>query len=339
MRVIVVNVLLTLLLTVVALVTFEISPIGDKNVQRLLYYSVNPWKKNDYRGDFFITLLPNQTIRTYARYGDEVDYDITFKTDANGFRSSGQFTSERPIISVVGDSYTMGTGGPNWVEDLSKSHADLRPFYFYNNGIGGTGHQHWKTLIDYLNREKGIDRFVVIMLELDLRREKWYSVEAEDGRISFCVGDVCTPMNIITNEKLGHLSAKQKHLRAYWKEFLLSKFPKTYAYVYAPVRRYFRREGSRFNQEKFDEFVDFLKSQEHLNFLLIKIPSKNGVRLGTNSFRLRERIRNVAYVEAECFAGLADFHVNDGHPNEKGYANLTRCVSEIIVHYIGMFRP
>jgi hypothetical protein len=203
MRVIVVNVLLFLLATVIAMVAFELLPIGDKNVQRLLYNSANPWKKNDYGRDFFLTLEPNQTYRTYARYGNEVDFDITFETDASGFRSSGQLISERPIVSVVGDSYALGSGGPNWVEDLSSSHAELRPFYFYNNGVGGTGVQHWKTLIDYLNREMGIDRFVVIMMDEALDRKKFYSIESEEGRISFClVGDDCIPVDIITNEKL-----------------------------------------------------------------------------------------------------------------------------------------
>ena len=161
MRVIVVNFLLFLLDTVIAMVAFELLPIGDQNVQRLLYSSANPWQKNEYGSDFFITLKPNQTYRTYARYGNEIDFDITYETDTAGFRSSGQLTPERPIVSVVGDSYALGSGGPNWVEDLSRSHADLRLFYFYNNGVGGTGVQHWKTLIDYLNGEMGIDRFVV----------------------------------------------------------------------------------------------------------------------------------------------------------------------------------
>jgi hypothetical protein len=40
------------------------------------------------------------------------------------------------------------------------------------------GTQHWMTLIDYLHRDKGIDRFVVIMIEENLTRKKLYSISA-----------------------------------------------------------------------------------------------------------------------------------------------------------------
>ena len=40
------------------------------------------------------------------------------------------------------------------------------------------GTRHWMTLIDYLHRDKGIDRFVVIMIEEDLTRKKLYSISA-----------------------------------------------------------------------------------------------------------------------------------------------------------------
>jgi len=205
-----VNVILTLLFSLVALIAFEMLPFGEEERHRLLYFSIHPWKVNNYDDDFFISLQPNKTIRTYAKYGKNIDYDITFKTDSNGFRSSGLETNELPIVSVVGDSYTMGSGGPNWVESLRTTHGKSRTFFFYNNGVSGTGIQHWKTLIDYLHREREIDRFVIVMIEEDLSRKKWHSIVASDGRVVFCVIDDCTPMNIITNEELDYLRSNAK---------------------------------------------------------------------------------------------------------------------------------
>jgi hypothetical protein len=331
MRVVAINLLLVLVLSIAALLAFEFLPFGDNKLQRLLYYSVNPWQKNSYEGDFFITLQPDQTIRSYASYGGEVDYDTTFTTDSNGFRNDKALPLDGSIVSVVGDSFTMGTGGPNWVETLSSHHRDLGTF-FYNNGVSGTGTRHWMTLIDYLHRDKGINRFVIIMIEEDLTRKKVYSVEGQDGRISKCLGDDCTPMDIITNEELGYLYLQRKNPLAFY-------FPKTHAYLYLPLKRSLRREVPHAKKKRFNAFFAFLKSRDYSNFLWIKIPSKTGVRLGTSSFRLPAKAANVAYVEAECLNGLADFYPNDGHPNEMGYARLSRCIAEIIAQHVDLLIP
>ena len=332
MRVVAINLLLMLVLGIAALLAFEFLLVGEKKLQRLLYYSVNPWQKNSYEGDFFITLQPDKTIRSYARYGDEVDYDTTFATDSNGFRNDKVLPLDGSIVSVVGDSFTLGTGGPNWVETLSSHHRNLRAFFFYNSGISGTGTRHWMTLIDYLHRDMGVDRFVVITIEEDLTRKKLYSVEGQDGRISKCLGDDCTPMDIITNEELGYLYLERKNPLAFY-------FPKTHAYLYLPLKRSLRREVPHAKQKRFDAFFAFLKSRDRSKFLWIKIPSKTGVRLGTSSYRLPAKAANIVYVEAECFNGLADFYPNDGHPNEMGYARLSRCIAEIIAQHIGVLIP
>lgn len=334
MKTFLINLLLTIALSLVSVIAFELLPIGKMNVERIAYFSMNPWKRSAYKDDFIITLQPNQTIREYVKYGEAIDYDITFETDRFGFRSTGWPNDNRQVISVVGDSFTMGTGGLNWVEELSKGHPSLRGYFFYNNGIGATGVEHWKALIDYLNEEMEIDKFVIVMIERDLRRLKWHSVENEDGQINLCVRNKCTPMDITTNMNLESLREKRKRSI---KNFFKSNFHNTYHYVYVQIKGYFLRYLGG-DQDRFDKLIDFLKSRVRLKFLLIKIASKEGVLREGNKFELRENPGNVIYVENKCFSGLADFHVNDPHPNNAGYNRLAACISGIIARHIKMFR-
>jgi hypothetical protein len=157
-------------------------------------------------------------------------------------------------------------------------------------------------------------RVVAIMIEEDLTRKTFHSVEGQDGRISNCLGDDCAPMDIITNEELGYLYLERKNPLAFY-------FPKTHAYLYLPLKRSLRHEGSHAKQKRFDAFFAFLKSRDHSNFLWIKFPSKTGVRLGTRSYRPPAKASN------------------DGHPNEMGYARLSRCIAKIIAQHVDLLIP
>jgi len=100
------------------------------------------------------------------------DYSVTYRANAQGFRSGHDFTrpTARRRIVLLGDSYTFGTGVENRATFAARLEDELRRVRTYNFCIGGFGvDQMWMTLRHYALRVKP-DVVVLSFIRNDLDR-------------------------------------------------------------------------------------------------------------------------------------------------------------------------
>ena len=92
----------------------------------------------------------------------------TVRTDENGWRigsNGSSVTDQRPVVLVIGDSYTFGHGvsyEDSMVGRLDAStNLNLRPI---NAGVGGYGPVQYRMVLEYLLGESLDPRFVLLIV-------------------------------------------------------------------------------------------------------------------------------------------------------------------------------
>lgn len=143
---------------------------------------------------------PDKTIRYQASgkirelgvYGDQVEFDYTYRTNNLGLIDDTDYPvnnsqSSRQFV-LIGDSFTAGTGASPWVPLLRKTVQEkFSDIEVFNLGVCGTGVLHFKSLLEAISKKVEFSDIVILAICDDFYRPDWYPLQGPKG-LHFCWG-------------------------------------------------------------------------------------------------------------------------------------------------------
>jgi lysophospholipase L1-like esterase len=159
---------------------------------RFLFWS-SPHLVLDERGA--VRYLPDETVRKISVFGNEIEYDQTYRTNNMGLLDTVDYEVIRDPavtgyrIALVGDSITAGSGAPAWVpvlrEQIQSEFSDVR---LYNLGVSGAGIQHFYSLLESVSSDIHFTHILIIAISNDFQRPMWRPLTTST-EIRFCPFD------------------------------------------------------------------------------------------------------------------------------------------------------
>jgi hypothetical protein len=306
-----------------------------------------------------VTFRPHISIREVAVYNDHIEYDMTYTTNNMGcadfidYKRCNKELIPTRRYAFVGDSFTAGAGGYNWVSGLrDKLISSGNNIMIYNFGIPGTGLWHFIRLLERASGSLEFTDIVIIAISDDMRRDYWLPF-SEKGGIFFCTSDVskeaCLTTNLIATiiEKnateieilnqvkqieLDREISEQHSIKGHLREVLKkSRFLRLIAHSLTT----FHKEPSNNNIDLTPlKRIKGLFPQCKVHF--IHLPQKEEVKQIHYTLDLKTSIEalGIDYYEAltQCSWSMNMFYTNDSHPNGSGYMNISECVGQYLLH-------
>ena len=313
----------------------------------------HPLEKNSYlqrvllfeSGDNFINIdnwfkyFPNKSIRTstyYVNKGEDIaikEFDYIIRTNNLGLVQKKNIDVGDSVDIFMGDSFTEGQGAKPWFYEFEEKYKKFNKVV--NGGILGTGPLQWELLANHLQSEYSIkyNKVNVILISQDVTRNVW---NFNDGVLDCLRNSKCISSNSVFYGYDFHGKNKQDI------EKDVIKF------------HYQQKQELDFNFKSLIKKSAFLSSlyykivdKTNINLVAIKnlvnrgkykgrvyiIPTKSEVRessmpvLSVLSNKVILWLENNNIDVGFCSSLLSrDFHVNDGHPNAKGYEKIRKCV-------------
>lgn len=365
--------ILLLVATVAALVLAELLlrglGVGTYSLaERVLFYSLPAFVGDAEQG---VHYAPNTDIRSVPVYGDQIDYDLTQHTNNLGFYDSIDYyptpAGTRNVV-FIGDSFTAGYGGFNWVSRLREWFALNPPTAVFNLGVGGTGIHHYAPLLASFHRQIGFNEVNIVAISNDFIRPMWWPLQHEEG-ISFCFeGESAahcraarTPFLLrveidasreallerarsvyADNQSLAPAPPhfyQQLRLYTLLCDALSDHFPHSANVTLCPhVKNHYYPNylKSSIYQESIDMLRRLPEQYPGVRFRLWHAPQKGEAILGNYAFEVGQDLAGsaVEYIPLlhACAWTRGDYHKHDGHLNPSGYNKLLACVEQQVVH-------
>jgi hypothetical protein len=300
----------------------------------------------------FYTYQPGAKIHNKAYYfvNDRwvKEYDYFLPTNNFGLVQANDIQADVPSMLLLGDSYTEGQGAPPWFEHFKKSNSQT-PLQLVNGGLVGTGFQQWKLLHDYLTGERiKVEKLVVVYISGDYVRNVWNFPQ----RTLECLADyrLCEggedfygmPPDDKVDWYLGKLRGyREAHLfrkESEFKKAIHDLFPGTrlaLRFVRESLKKSRITDSPEIpaNQDAIRQFIEAYKN----NVLFVHIPQKDEIldhAVSPLGKMVRREIESFGgeYYDGQNLCGFTreDYFVNDGHPNEAGYAKVSACVTAAV---------
>lgn len=294
------------------------------------------------------TYTPHSTVRAQAFYDVKnnliKEYSYQFKTNNLGLVQSQDVDLNQDSLLVLGDSFTEGQGANPWFERLAQTNQNS--LQLINGGLLGTGFEQWGLLHDHLLKAGvKVKKLVVIFISDDYRRTVWNfppKVTSCLRKIEDCVGDEgyfpLPPDHAImpTLQKLKDFRTKEYAIKdarqaENWVRRYLSSVHHAWQFTKENFQIHFRSKSPK--------VIEQLSKQYGNNLIYIHLPTKHEIVSGNKpdyiGLLAREHIlkQGGKWVDgfSQCGLTTSDFHPNDPHPNEQGYAKIEKCVSRTIV--------
>lgn len=312
----------------------------------------------------------DEIIREVAVYGETVDYDVVKKTNNMGFFDSIDYEVTSDItsdIAFIGDSFTAGSGGDrSWVEYLREAKKPSN-INLYNLGVSGTGIHHFFELLKEVSQELSFDEVNIAIITPDIYRKHWRPYTNVNGlwfcpvdkSIDYCIEKRPHPtlFNIGIDESSGVLMNRVNEihsLKAYrrkqdlkfynqWSLYNLvcdaygAVYKGDISYEYCPHLRIYRVQNFEKDRnfrngiQKLNDIISFFPD---INFRLFHLPQRNEVYNGQYNINMQQEIEatGIEYLPILqlCDWDMSMYHKHDGHPNNRGYASLAKCMGEYI---------
>jgi hypothetical protein len=356
LKIIVQNGVLVTVSIVIAVVFGEIClrwfiPIYDYS-DRCLLFSSPAFKL--YSGGS-VRYFPKVQIREVAVYADKIEYDVNYRTNNIGFIDSMDYIYEsvpdKRYYAFVGDSFTAGVnGGTPWVPGLraNKINAEV-----YNFGVAGTGFEHFYRVLHDMKGRVAVTNIVLVVITDDFYRAYWHPIIMNDT-ISFCneSGDhkLCQPIPIastipyaasvadireISRKKYKEIRARIRELNSSnnFRSKLESFLEESSIYFYSKVAydRYKRQSASGDITDAVAWIRKIKDDYPSVSIQLIHLPQKYEVNTKKYYINIAEQVavQGVSYFPAleKCNWSMDMFYTRDGHPNQRGYDNISECVA------------
>jgi hypothetical protein len=296
--------------------------------------------------DGFFTYQPNQTVRSKIFYHTDAgwvrEYADSFKTNNFGLKQSADIVLGSPSLLLLGDSFTEGQGASPWFEGFAANLSDHR-HQPINGGIMGTGFRQWLLLHDYLIAQGvAVKKMAVIFISNDGFRSTW-NLAPETLQ---CINDYRS----CKGSELFFGMPPERDLPAFLETMLKGRsgggvaaerqkpklpFPallQVWRFVAGKLVPYKETAAELANDEAIRRFASMYGE----NVIFVHLPEKEELRRGIlpEGLRIRGEISRAGgrlYDGfTKCGLAVTDYHVNDAHPNEGGYAKISRCVGDAV---------
>jgi len=294
-----------------------------------------------------VRFSPGREFRAISVFGDEVEFDVRFKTNNLGLVDQQNYPlAENPRnIAIVGDSFTAGYhGGDPWVAGLRGKVENAN---FYNLGITGAGFVQFDRLQSDLAGKLGLSETLIVAISSDVKRKPWRTVKHE-GRLFFCATETetsdCLKQNssvytLDGNETEADIFATAKaHTEKYQKPGL-----RRYLSRHTHVGKIFHSRTWRKRSKKLDvepvaeiavNALKHMKNRLGNSLTLLHLPERREVEAGTYSTDLKTLAEslNIRFVSGlkTCEMSAGDYYPRDSHPNQTGYGKIQNCVANIL---------
>jgi hypothetical protein len=135
--------------------------------------------------DGFPTYRSNADVRLVVFYPDGngnpvKEYDCSFRSDQNGFVSN-EIEYSRAKVLLLGDSFSVGFGGCEWVSRLKTDFKKK----VYVAAHGGFGPIVWKNVVSYLEEKKRPEKILIVFVTDDFFRPGWLYSRTQLNCINF----------------------------------------------------------------------------------------------------------------------------------------------------------
>lgn len=293
-----------------------------RSVSGRLHFSAVPLQL---RPDGVVRYVPGATIREVAVYGGKIEWDITYRINAQGFRDGRDYHHESKI-AFVGDSYTAALGSAdNWVAELGVD----------NLGIGGAGIEMMENLIRSI--EWPVRDIYVILISGDFLRSPW-TPRVKEGKFGFCGNG---PQNGCFEATLGELrltpSAEAVMGEAFPQQTSILKSLKSIVLVKRTWDRILRKSWVPIDFFADTEAID--RNRAALRRLVadrrvkgvIQLPQREEISIGR--YLVDGSVEGTDYYPAlyRCDWSQDMYYMHDPHPNEYGYRNIRECVRRYLL--------
>ena len=316
----------------------------------------HPLEKNSYlqrvmlfeSGDNFINIdnwfkyFPNKSIRSstyYVNKGGDIaikEYDSIIRTNNLGLVQKKNIDIGDNVDIFMGDSFTEGQGAKPWFYEFEEKYKKANKVV--NGGILGTGPLQWELLANHLQSEYSIkyNKVNVVLISPDVTRAVW---NFNNDMLDCLRNQKC----ISSQSEFYGYDFHGKNKQDIEKDVI--KF------------HYQQKQELDFNFKSLIKKSAFLSSlyykivdKTNINLVAIKnlvnrgkykgrvylIPTKSEVREGSmpvlsvlsNKVILWLENNNIDVVFCSSLLSR-DFHVNDRHPNAKGYVKIRKCVENL----------
>jgi hypothetical protein len=314
----------------------------------LLMYNSAPFRIDSLGA---LRYVPNQAIQSAMVFHDEVVFEDRFATNNLGFvdhedyAAGGRDVSATRRVLLVGDSFTSGMGGGEpWVPKLRESLGG--DVYAYNLGVIGAGVQHFEKLIKSFAREIAFTDIVLLPITNDFYRPLWMPV-TEGNKIRFCTEReraTCSEKPVVSwvidYRESTEIVPRVRRLRQQeepegrgfgpWTErsgsHLLIRISR---FLDARTRR---GPDPRALEKSLEILADLRAAFPETPIVVAHFPEQVEVSTGQYSVDLRQRVEDLGIryfpLLTECSWSLSMYYQKEGHPNARGYENVSRCLAD-----------
>ena len=335
------NSLLVLVSTVVTLIVVEIilrvflgEVLYTGKVGRSLYYS-NPLFEVTPNGA--VHYASDTPLRSLAIYYNKFEYETKHHTNNMGFISDVNYTkdSSKDGIIFLGDSFTAGVGSTTpWLQTLNHKIKDKN---LYSFGVTGTGQENFYRLYQNFKDSLNYNTIVIMSISDDLHRKLWYPLTVRD-KLYFC-REKSTKEQCLKGYPLMHLidynldrdtllMPNELYLKKAYRVLrngIHKKIHNKTTKKYTPPKRI---------DIKYIADIKKLADKEGKRVLFIHIPEKGEVENGEYRYDIANDIEKLGieyYPILKTYKwDRSMYHIHDGHPNNKGYENLSKIVEGIL---------
>ena len=339
------NILLTLITTVITLFfaeyilrTFFSDYLYTGSHARSLYYSYpNLTMTKDNKT---IHYQPNSPIRSVAVYFNQIEYDTHHYANNFGFLSDENYTKEnKKGVLFLGDSFTAGVGSLTpYIPKLNKKYKDIN---LYSMGVTGTGIWNFYSTLNTFKDKLNFDTIVVISISDDLRRHSWYP-DNQNNALYFCFDENVTSHTCKNPQKTAtHITLEQdsstllKRDDIYlYKAYNILKTK--YHNRHKPKRKV--RKNVLLTNLHFDKVyikkIKELADKLHKKVIFMHIPEKQEALANEYRCDIQEYIESLGIeyhpLLTEYHFDKSMYHKHDGHPNDKGYNQISKIIEDIL---------
>lgn len=302
-------------------------------------------------GDNFVNIgrgfkyFPDKSIRTAAYYikSDNTivkEYDYFINTNNLGLVQKKSIDKNETVDIFLGDSFTEGQGAKPWFYEFENDYNKLNKVV--NGGLLGTGPLQWELLANYLESEHLIkyNMVNVIMISQDITRNihNFSSKQLKCLRHQECVGislfwgynfhgktqqetekDVVNLVNQTRSIDLDYKSLIKKSAFLYHAYLVIKD-----TFIFSSIKNA--------NLSAIKKLVNRGKVKGRVYL----VPTKDDFSTNGNMQFTKQTNKVILWLENNNIKVIlcddlliSDFHVNDNHPNEKGYKKIRECASSL----------
>ena len=291
---------------------------------------------------------PHRSVRSVLLYGDEIELDVSFRTNDLGLVDHRDYlpaVPAQPSYAFVGDSYAAGVeGGRPWLPEL----RDRLGIQAYALGMGATGVLGFERMLESMSRLLEFSDVVFVAISDDFFRPLWRPRVRDDGlwvcvdaeSDADCAGGLPIARLMTRNASADELFAQAREIhaeRARARGIARSLLRSSRVLVVARDLLAAQLRGARGDtvaEESFAALERVRAAHPDARIRFVHVPDKYETQRGAYDLDLAARLADTGIeylpVLGACPWSPQRYLARDNHPDAAGYQALAECVARIL---------